>query len=162
MSARDRTADRDGAPANAFDPAREPDLFEGVLSRRFVAFLIDAVVIFLLSLAGYLLIGILGILTLGLGFLLIGLVFPVVALAYTGMTLSAPASATIGMRMMGLQMRLWHGERMYFLIGVFHALVFWVSVSLLTPLILLVALFNRRKRLLHDFISGAVVINSLD
>lgn len=158
MSTRDRP-DYSDTPVNAFDPEREPELFDGVLSRRLLAFLIDAVIIFLLSLAGYVLVTILGVVTLGLGFLLFGLVFPLVALGYTGITLGSSASATIGMRMMGLEMRLWHGERMYFLIGVFHALVFWLSMSL-TPLILLVALFNRRKRLLHDFISGAVIINT--
>jgi uncharacterized RDD family membrane protein YckC len=34
-----------------------------------------------------------------------------------------------------------------------------VSVSFLTPLVLLVGLFNGRRRLLHDMILGTVVIN---
>jgi uncharacterized RDD family membrane protein YckC len=38
--------------------------------------------------------------------------------------------------------------------------LFWVSVSFFTPLILLVGLFNGRRRLLHDMILGTVVINS--
>ena len=29
----------------SFDPVRSPDLFEGVLSRRIIAFLIDAVIV---------------------------------------------------------------------------------------------------------------------
>ena len=41
-----------------------------------------------------------------------------------------------------------------------HAVVFWVSVSFLTPLILLVGLFNDRRRLLHDMVVGTVVINN--
>jgi len=41
-----------------------------------------------------------------------------------------------------------------------HAVLFWVSVSFLTPLILLIGLFNGRRRLLHDIILGTVVINS--
>jgi hypothetical protein len=35
-----------------------------------------------------------------------------------------------------------------------------VSISFLTPLVLLVGLFNGRRRLLHDIILGTVVINS--
>jgi uncharacterized RDD family membrane protein YckC len=38
--------------------------------------------------------------------------------------------------------------------------LFWVSISFLTPLVLLVGLFNGRRRLLHDIILGTVVINS--
>jgi uncharacterized RDD family membrane protein YckC len=38
--------------------------------------------------------------------------------------------------------------------------VFWISVSILSPLVLLVGLFNGRRRLLHDVILGTVVINS--
>ena len=39
-------------------------------------------------------------------------------------------------------------------------MLYWVSISFLTPLVLLVGLFNGRRRLLHDIILGTVVINS--
>jgi uncharacterized RDD family membrane protein YckC len=39
--------------------------------------------------------------------------------------------------------------------------LFWVSISFLSPLVLLVGLFNGRRRQLHDVILGTVVINSL-
>jgi len=41
-----------------------------------------------------------------------------------------------------------------------HAVLFWISVSMLTPLVLLLGLFNGRRRLLHDLILGTIVINS--
>ncbi|OIQ74327.1 hypothetical protein GALL_440200 [mine drainage metagenome] len=41
-----------------------------------------------------------------------------------------------------------------------HAVLFWISISFLSPLVLLVGLFNSRRRLLHDFVLGTVVINS--
>ena len=41
-----------------------------------------------------------------------------------------------------------------------HALGFWFSVSLLTPFILLVALFTARKQLLHDLVLGTVAVRS--
>jgi uncharacterized RDD family membrane protein YckC len=45
-------------------------------------------------------------------------------------------------------------------LGAMHAVLFWISVSMLTPLVLLIGLFNSRRRLLHDIILGTVVINS--
>jgi uncharacterized RDD family membrane protein YckC len=57
-------------------------------------------------------------------------------------------------------MRTWYGSRAYFLLGAVHAIVFWILVSALTPLILLVALFNTRQRLLHDMLLGTIVINN--
>ena len=76
------------------------------------------------------------------------------------MTLGGPNSATIGMRVMDLEMRTWYGAPAYFVLGAVHAIVFWVSISTLSPLILLVCFFNERRRLLHDVLLGTVVINS--
>jgi len=45
-------------------------------------------------------------------------------------------------------------------LGATHAVLFWVSISFLTPLVVLVGLFNGRRRLLHDVILGTVIINS--
>lgn len=150
----------EGLRPYAYFPDTQPELFAGVLGRRFVAFLIDAVIILTLTFAGVLVLLVLGVLTFGLAWLLIGLVFPAAALGYTGLTLGGTASATIGMRMVGLQMRTWYGAPIYFVLAVVHAVLFWVSVSALTPLILLVGFFNQRRRLLHDFLLGTVVINA--
>jgi uncharacterized RDD family membrane protein YckC len=38
--------------------------------------------------------------------------------------------------------------------------VFWITVSMITPLILVVCLFNERRRCLHDMLVGTVVINN--
>jgi uncharacterized RDD family membrane protein YckC len=64
------------------------------------------------------------------------------------------------MRMMDLEMRTWYGAPSYFVLGAMHALLFWISVSVLSPLILLVGLFNSRRRLLHDIVLGTVIINT--
>lgn len=145
---------------NAFDPVAQPQLFDGILGRRMFAFLIDFAIIVVLWIVACILLFFIGILTLGLAWLLYGAVFPLVALGYNAWTLSRPPSATIGMRMMGLQMRMWYGDRMYALIAAFHALLFYFTVTILTPFILLVPLFNNRKRCLHDYLAGTVVINS--
>ena len=46
------------------------------------------------------------------------------------------------------------------MLGAVHAIGFWLTVSLLTPFVLLVGLFNDRKRLLHDMLLGTIVINN--
>jgi uncharacterized RDD family membrane protein YckC len=61
---------------------------------------------------------------------------------------------------MDLELRTWYGAPGYFLLGAMHAVLFWVSISFLTPLVLLIGLFNGRRRLLHDIILGTVVVNS--
>ena len=64
------------------------------------------------------------------------------------------------MRVMDLEMRTWYGSPAYFVLGAVHAIVFWITVSCLTVLILLVPFFNHRRRLLHDMLVGTVVINN--
>ena len=148
---------------HAYDPAANPELFEGVLARRCIAFLIDLIIITVPVLFAALFIFIFGLITLGLGWLLFWLLWPaavVWAIVYYGMTLGSPASATIGMRVMEIEMRTWYGAPCYFVLGAVHAIVFWVTISFLTPLILLVAFFNERRRLLHDMLVGTIVINN--
>jgi uncharacterized RDD family membrane protein YckC len=144
----------------AYDPDTQPELFEGVLSKRIVAFLIDALIIVALMVPAALLVAILGIVTLGIGWLLFAPLFALVALGYVALTLGGPASATVGMRMAGLEMRTWSGAPMFALLAIMHALIFWFSIGLLTPLVLLVGLFTRRRQLLHDLLLGTVVLNS--
>ena len=150
------------AKPHAYDPTANPELFEGVLARRIMAFVIDVVIIVVPLAIAWLCIFIFGLITLGLGWVLFWLFSPasiIWALFYYGLTLGGPASATIGMRAMELEMRTWYGAPAYFVLGAVHAIVFWVTVSVLTPLILLVGFFNGRRRLLHDILVGVVLIN---
>ena len=148
---------------HAFDPFSQPELFRGVLTRRVFAFLIDLVVLAIPVILAYMFIAVFGLITLGLGWLLFWLVWPasvIWAVIYYGASLGGPHSATLGMRMMDLELRTWYGAPSYFVLGATHAVLFWVSVSFLTPLVLLIGLFNGRRRLLHDIVLGTVVINS--
>jgi len=148
---------------HAYDPAANPELFDGVLARRIVAFIIDVIIIAIPLIAAAAFILVFGLFTFGLGWALFWFLSPasvIWALAYYGMTLGGPASATIGMRAMEIEMRTWYGAPAYFVLGAVHAVVFWVSVSVLTPFILLVGFFNARRRLLHDILVGTVLINN--
>ncbi|MEE4012603.1 RDD family protein [Roseibium sp. FZY0029] len=150
----------DYARQDVFDPVSNPELFSGVRSRRIFAFFIDLIVITLFTFAAGIVVFFLGVFTLGLGFLLYGILPTAVALLYVAFTLGGPQASTLGMRAMGLEMRLWYGAKPYPLLAAVHVILFWFSVSLLTPLVLLVSLFSDRKRLLHDLVLGTVVINS--
>ena len=146
---------------HAFDPITNPELFEGVLARRIIAFAIDVLVISIPVVFGAMFIFLFGLITLGLGWLLFWLLSPgaiIWALCYYGMTMGGPASATLGMRAVDLEVRTWYGAPCYFLLGAVHAIAFWVLMS--APPVLLVGFFNERRRLLHDILLGTVVINN--
>jgi uncharacterized RDD family membrane protein YckC len=148
---------------HAYDPFATPELFEGVLARRSMAFVIDVVIITIPVIFAAVFIFVLGIVTFGLGWGLFWLLSPgwvIWAICYYGMTFGSPASATIGMRVMDIEMRTWYGAPAYFVLGAVHAIVYWLTVSFLTPLVLLVAFFNHRRRLLHDMLVGTIVINN--
>jgi uncharacterized RDD family membrane protein YckC len=152
-----------GVPPHAFDPELEPELFRGVLTRRVFAFLIDLVVLSVPVILGYLFIAVFGVITLGLGWVLFWLAWPasvIWAIVYYGASLGGPHSATVGMRVMDLELRTFYGAPGYFVLGAMHAVLFWVSISFLSPLVVLVGLFNGRRRLLHDIVLGTVVINT--
>src|SRR5580693_1871271 len=152
-----------GVPPHAFDPLLEPELFRGVLARRFFAFLIDLVVLSIPVVLAIVFIAVFGVVTLGLGWALFWLVSPasvIWALVYYGASLGGPHSATLGMRVMDLELRTWYGAPSYFVLGAMHAVLFWISISVLSPLVLLIGLFNTRRRLLHDIVLGTVVINT--
>jgi uncharacterized RDD family membrane protein YckC len=143
---------------HAYDPVTQPQLFQGVIGKRFIAFIIDASIIFFLTVVAYVAVGVLGVVTLGLAWLLFGLVFPAVGLGYNALTIGGPKSATVGQRMMGLEVRMWYGGKVTPLIAAFHALLFWFSLVVFCP-ILLWAFFDQRKRCLHDILAGVVVLN---
>jgi len=148
---------------HAYDPVTQPELFEGVLPRRVVAFVIDVTIITIPVVLAAMFIFAFGIVTLGLGWALYWLLPPATviwAIAYFGLTLAAPQSATIGMRVVDLEMRTWYGAPAYFVLGAVNAVLFWLSVTMLTPFILLVCFFNERRRLLHDILLGTVIINN--
>ncbi len=76
----------------------EPRAYEGVRSRRILAFLVDYTIVLLLCIPFGLLVGVLGILTFGLGWMLYGALFPLVAIITgsntTGRSSGSSTSAT--------------------------------------------------------------------
>lgn len=148
--------------ADRFDRAVHPELFGEILAKRLLAFAVDAAIVLVIAIPVFVAVLILGVLTFGLGLLLLPFVFAVVALGYLALTLGTGESATIGMRLVGIEMRTLGGEKMNPLLAVLEGLVYWILVGLLTPLVLVVGLMSNRHRLLHDMLLGTIMLNSTE
>jgi len=148
-------------PGEIPDAETAPELYSGLLLKRVLAYLIDVVILLLIAGLGYVIIAIAGVLTFGVLWPLAPVFGAALPICYHGLTVGGEAGATIGMRIMGLHVCTLFGWRPTMLQAFVMAVLFYASISLLTPLVLLVTFFNRRRRALHDFLSGVVVINRL-
>ncbi len=132
-------------------------IYEGVRTRRVLAFLIDYSIVVLLMIPVAIVIALVGVATLGLGWLLYGIMFPAVALGYVWSTLGGPNQATVGMQVCGIQLERLDGKPLDGLLAVVHTVLFWAGNAILTPLVLLASLVLDRKRTVHDLLLGTVV-----
>ncbi len=143
----------DGPP----HPRDEPALYEGLLIRRVLAYTVDVVAIVVLSVAAWIAFGILGAVTFGLlapiGFIVIGFI----PLSYHTYFLGT-RGATPGMLLFDLEMWSLTGKQPEYVQAFFATVLFYISVSLTASLILIVALFNDRRRALHDVLAGTLVL----
>ena len=141
-----------------FWPARLPyAALAGGRTRRIGAICLDLIAITIIFTAVLMVLFVLGIVTFGLTWFLIPPLFPAIALFYNGITISGWRMATPGMRAMDLEMRTSDGGRVPFLTAAVHAVLFYLSWTILTPLVLLVSLISSDKRCLHDIVAGVVV-----
>ncbi len=138
------------------------DDFENVIFRRAVAYLVDIVILVIMGAIAIGVGSVIGVLSFGLLWPLIAALISILPFAYHTLTIGSPASATVGMRIFGIEVRTWDGRRPGYIQAALQTVVFYGSIALTSMLILLVALFNKRNRTLHDFIAGTVVINSRD
>lgn len=150
-------ADRFAMP----DPDAFPEVYEGVLWRRVLAYLVDLIVIGLVMGGVAIVFVLLTVLSLGLLAPVLWFLFGLVPLAYHTLLLSGRHSATFGMRAFDLELRATSGERPGFLQALVQTALFYITIGLTCSLILLVALFNRRRRTLHDFLAGTVMVRTL-
>lgn len=131
--------------------------YDGVRTRRVVAVIIDYIIVALLTIPFAIVVFFLGVLTLGLGWMLFGILAPAVAILYIWNTLGSSDQATTGMKLMGIRLDRLDGRPIDGMTAVVHTVLFWAGNVILTPLVLLVTLFSDRKRTLHDLLLGTVV-----
>lgn len=140
-------------------------LTEGVIVRRFWAYLIDLFVIAFWVVLVSIGIFFLGLVTFGLGWGLF-VFLPLTALIfvlYNAVTIGGPSQATIGMRSMGLRViDPATGRGVSMLAAAVHALFFYVAIStfLLWACDVLLGLFRDDRRFVRDLLTGMMVVRA--
>ncbi len=134
-------------------------LTRGVLTRRLVAWFVDLAVLSVLCGALYAGVLALGLITLGFGWSLFA-TLPFAPAAYYFLSLISPMQATPGQAMLGLAVV---DNATLAPPSVAQALVCVVVYVVTLPalwLLMLLGLITTRRRLLHDLLSGLVVIRA--
>lgn len=139
------------------DPSTAPELFEGVLTRRVMAYFVDLVLISCLIVVLLLATFIAGVLTLGLAWLTLPVVAPIAVFLYYAATLGSSRRATIGMQMTDIVLTPTQGPPLDGWKVLIHPFVFWISIWIFWPL-LFVGLVTQRRQLVHDLITGTLMV----
>lgn len=153
---------RPGAGFSAIpDPIQHAEFYDGVLSRRAIAYVIDLVLFGMVYVAAVFGGVIVSIATFGLLSVVVAVALACLAPAYHVLTVGGPSAATPGMRLMGLQVHNFDGGAPTKLQALIQIALFYVTVPTTGGWILLYALFNRHRRALHDLLSHTVVLRRL-
>ncbi len=135
------------------DPDRQPEFYQSVAIKRFVAWLFDIAFVSLLCTVAI-------FLTLGMGLFILALIYAVVSFVYRVVTI-ADGSATLGMRFMGIELRDSFGARMDTGKAVAHTAGYFVSMAfpVLQIISVIMMLTSARCQGLTDAFLGTVMIN---
>lgn len=135
------------------DPDNDAQFYAGVPAKRLVAFIIDVVLVWGIAI-------LVSLLTLGVGFLILGFLIAVIDLIYRTMTMGSQ-SATLGMRLMGIELRTFNGDRFNTGHAFIHTLLFYAMLAFVVVQLVSVIMMggSRYGRGLHDFIVGSTMIN---
>ena len=135
------------------DADREPAFYAGVTGKRFIAWVVDAVVIFALTLLALPFTAFTGIFFFGFLFLVIGFVYRWITIARR--------SSTWGMRLMAIELRNKKGERLDGLAALLHVAGYSITLAV-TPLVFVSAalmIFRGRGQGLTDLVLNTAMIN---
>ncbi|MFV0360814.1 RDD family protein [Tropicimonas sp.] len=136
------------------DPNLAPELYADVPAKRALAWVVDALLIFLLTL-------LILPFTAFTAVFFYPLLWVTVSFFYRVLTISG-GSATWGMRLMAVELRNMRGERFGFGEAFLHTLLYSVFFSFLVPQIvsMVLILTTERHQGLHDLILGSAALNS--
>ena len=135
------------------DPHTQPEFYADVPMKRLLAWVLDMVIIGIISV-------LILPLTLFTGIFFFAALFLVVSFAYRVVTLTS-GSATIGMRFFGIEFRTQHGERFELGHAFLHTLGYSISLTfgILQVISVVLMLTTSRSQGLTDHIMGSVAIN---
>lgn len=137
------------------DPDTRPEFYADVPTKRFIAWIVDAVLILLLTLIVLPLTGFTGI-------FFFPFLYQMVSFAYRTVTI-ARSSATPGMRLTAIELRTFRGERLDTGLAAFHSGLFILSTSFVLPQIISVVLMltGPRAQGLSDHMLGTAALNRM-
>jgi uncharacterized RDD family membrane protein YckC len=141
------------------EPLDAPGLYEGVALRRILAYGIDVCCLGLIALVAWVVFWLLNIISFGLLIPITLLAAMLLPIAYHTYFLGA-RRATPGMALLDLELRRWDGGPADYFQAFVQTALFFFTVYPTFWLVLLVALFNERRRTLHDLIAGTVIIRA--
>ena len=135
------------------DPDRQPEFYQSVATKRFVAWLFDIAFISLLCIVPV-------FLTFGMGVFFLPLIYAVISFVYRVVTISN-GSATLGMRFMNIELRDAFGARMDTGKALAHTAGYFVSMAFFVIQIIsvIMMLTSSRCQGLTDAFLGTVMIN---
>ncbi|MEM9319099.1 MAG: RDD family protein [Pseudomonadota bacterium] len=135
------------------DPETQTEFYHGVAFKRLLAWCVDTV---LTLLATFLV----GLFTFGLGWLFFPVFFFVINAIYRWVSLSS-GSATLGMRLMAIEIRNAQGARLDSNEAALHTLGFLICSAFALPQLISAAMmaFGTRGQGLHDLFLGTTAIN---
>lgn len=141
------------------DPRTHPDYYHNIVGRRFLAWCVDIAIISFLMGGAFLVLVLTKIISFGLLVLPVSLGFLAVPLIYYTGFLGGKRAATPGMRILNIELRSWTGTRPSHFQALLRTLLHYATVTFLSPLVLVVVLCNDRRRGVHDYLSGTVLVN---
>ncbi|HSF91954.1 MAG TPA: RDD family protein [Paracoccaceae bacterium] len=140
-------------PSGLPDPDAFPQFYDGVPTRRLVAWLFDIGITFALTM-------VLVVMTLGLALFIIPFVWLAVGFFYRT-TMIGMGSATVGMRLVGIELRNRDGRRFDIVQAAVHTLVYTIATGSVLLQLLSVGLMltSRYGQGLPDILLGSTAIN---
>ncbi|SIS90621.1 RDD family protein [Roseivivax lentus] len=135
------------------DPVRQPEFYDSVTLKRFLAWVIDTIFVALLVVPAI-------VFTFGIALFFFPLVWIAVGFTYRWITI-ANGSATWGMRAMAIELRDAYANRLDAGTAFMHTLGYALSVSTFIVQLgsVLLMLNTERKQGLSDLVLGTVMIN---
>lgn len=147
-------------PGNTGDMTPQSFVVDGVLGGRIMAWIVDFLIVAMLTWGICTLLVIAGFLTFGLAWMLIPIAAVGTLLSYAALTIGSERQATYGMRMAGLRVERVAGGKPDGLAAAVHALLFYVAAGTvaLWCLTVTIGLLRRDRRMGHDLMTGLVVV----
>lgn len=136
------------------NPKTQASFYDGINTKRLIAFIIDSILIAVM-------VTVMVVCTAFLGLFFLPILFAITSFIYRVLTLKTK-SATIGMRIMAIELRTARGEKFDLGMSVLHTGLFfiWTTTVILQIISIALMLLTEKKQGLSDLILGSVTINS--